>query len=709
MKEQLHDNLRKLALAYETGWEYRKGTEEPGSVIAGICLDMLEENLERFDRIWDKHACEFLQSVPIQKKECLPLKGSIVIDARELEKEELLPAGTALSTVTEEGRVLAFRTGEEVWLTPAFLQAVFYTDGSRTWQVYKQNSMGRMEFAPCTPFGEPLEEPRLIWCYRDLLNCIGNSRIRVSFRESGEEEAFRRLCLEEKSRITVSDGSGTYELCPGMEADMLYLKGDTEGFAHNREETIYRICVDIPDTVAGSEAAQVMKNGPSLLAVCGRNIPQIIITEEETAGETPVLPFGRGLDESSCCYLACDEILAGEGKEIRLSLEEEYLLEERLPEPKTEEYKKKMKKYAWMLEEPKVWDWRVTDTAWEYFDGNTWHILPESTDWQICRTGKAAAWKFVMHRPADMQPCVVEGMEHFYIRVRIRHTQNAYTEYYRKYIPVWKSITLEKEEVWRKPEPGENGKGPDIDSGRSGEGLYLFFDRELPTGYRLYTELLNRETGGAERTILHAEDVSGYGAAFRLGAERHTLYFNGDKIPFAWRQGIVREMSACYTKIVQFVPPEADDGRNGEQEETQVPFVEAGSIFTLETISGRQLTARAAESTVKTFAAEIGTESRQEAQGYYSHFGRIVTAGDIAVLCRQKFPFLKDVICKAERKQKGKKGILNVTFLLEKEDFIAPDHAAAGAEAVKWLEGLFAGSGILWLAEYSVKVTMTVM
>ncbi len=47
MRTYWEERIKKLALAFNTGWEYRPGEEEAGSVIADSFLDMMDENWKR--------------------------------------------------------------------------------------------------------------------------------------------------------------------------------------------------------------------------------------------------------------------------------------------------------------------------------------------------------------------------------------------------------------------------------------------------------------------------------------------------------------------------------------------------------------------------------------------------------------------------------------------------------------------------------------
>ena len=81
MRENWQVQVKKLALAYGTGWEYIPGSEEAGSVLTDIFLEMEERNRKRYEKIWQRQELAFLQAVPECGEKQGGLSGALLVRA----------------------------------------------------------------------------------------------------------------------------------------------------------------------------------------------------------------------------------------------------------------------------------------------------------------------------------------------------------------------------------------------------------------------------------------------------------------------------------------------------------------------------------------------------------------------------------------------------------------------------------------------------
>lgn len=620
MRKSSQIKVKKLALAYKTGWEYVPEGEEAGSVLTDIFLDMAEENRWRYEQIWGKQERVFQGAVPVSESGEGSLSGELAVKVSDEGHGEWLEEGCEVHLPQENGALLRFQTVRPLQLTAARLQYAVYCKGTWAWLTYEEDGEGQSSISLFRRGGKELSHPVFRWHFQALCDGMEDFCFAVEFRRPVQP------AVPLPGKWTVSDGETDCPADWGRTSSGFCLRGGSPGFAKNLEGEMYEIRLELsPEEELTEEWAELLWGGYVLTVAAEEREPDLYITDSGAEEGGKIFPFGTIFSEAVCCYLSCDRIMAGAEKEIRLRFRESYMTEEKLPEPHPEEYEKWYKKYPWLRQTETVQEWRAEETRWEYFNGSLWRPLPGSEGWDTCchprEAGeKAYSWK----RPRDMAACVVEGEEHFYIRLRLCRTRNAYAMYYRKSIPVLEEIRFSVGERRLFPTGQEL---PDIRE-ISAEKMYLGFDRDVTPDNCWYT--------GQEAFSFAGKTIRGRGV--RFGREAFWVELTEkreEEFPFF---------------LSNHIPVRQVRGEAGGVAEKE--RIRAGEIFYLEPRGMGTLEAVCLADICCERAGAPVISGRQAAEHYFAHWGRLLTPMDMELLLQERHPPVRVRSC-VFRKEEG--------------------------------------------------------
>lgn len=687
MRECREERIKKLALAFKTGWEYRPGEEEAGSVIADCFLDMMDENWKRYSRLWEKQELEFQQSVPPVKEEGRRQKGAVCITVPAERNGKELAAGAKVSTISSQEQYLQFETTKALFLSSARLQYVIFEQKGVFWLLYDAAREGPMPEIPLFQAGgEKLQHPVFTWHYRNLCNGLKKCRWKLEFAQNKESSVHELLAAGSAPEVlfwAVSDGRTSYPLELVQTEEGLVLSGETKEYAGNLTDTEYEIRLELcaAEHIEGEEVPgqlqALLSGGFTLREIQNCWQADICIGESGATQEESVRPFGDVMEEQACLYIACDKALARENGELYVTFEESFLKEKCLPALKSRRYKKIIKKYPWLNSQETVYDWKASETVWEYWNGRVWCRIPENGSWDSSCQKEDSLRTFHFQRPEDMQACVVDGEEHFFLRARIERIENAYALYYEKWIPVWENIRIKTT-----PVPlGRREMRLQSLLGAGKEQMLFGFDTAVAETASFFTAVRNEETKKVQRQSWSParSQLTGYAdyggrEGFWVTAERQA------DTPLLTLLGLWNN----YVEIVQSTTEAAER-------------ISAGSTFTVELLQEDTLQA---VSPYDAFYDRVGApflDTRENAEHFFSHGRRILTAEDIRLLCKERYPFLSEFHCHMED------GTLVLT--LGGEHGMPAENEIA--EIREWLDGEICVKGNIWLQGCQVEVRQT--
>lgn len=687
MEEKWETRVKKLALAFETGWQYMPGSEEAGSVLTDIFLEMAEKNKSRLERIWEKQELEFLQSAPgTHRQPEGDCRGALLVSVSGEEDGRWLEEGVPARIREGQGEELRFLTSGSLQLTAARLRYGIYRRGALAWLAFEEGEE-QGSLALFQPVGELLEYPVFRWYFSGL--CDGRREFCFRAEFDRKDVPVEALC----GTWTMGDGERCFPAAWRQSDSGCFLEGQTPEFAANLSGKTYLLSLSFADGQEPSEEWTKLLRGGLILTEEAREWqPEVCLADAGACSPGRVLPFGVSPEESSCLYLSCDGI--PEGSDLKLLFRESFQEEERLPEPLPVECEKLYRKYPWLKITQTVQEWRPEETRWEYFSGNLWRTLPGSENWNTGCGGEGGERVYAWKRPSDMQPCAVEGEEHLYIRLRLVRVRGAYAAYYRRRIPVLEEIRFavaERRETFCLrdiPDPASAGE----------ERMFLGFDREVTPHSRWYTGSGVRSFG--------AEQLRG--RAVLSGREAFWVELTEK------REETLPCLLPNYVRIRQ--EPERD-GERESREEKEIR-IEAGTVFLLEPRRMGLLEAVCPEDILRAGRAEAVCPEdtlragKAEAEHGFAHFGRLLTPLDLELMLQDRFPFLRLNSCQflseercllAEisfQSEEGNRKLFRTAQERQNELQLALP------EVRQWLEETAAKQGPVWLRGCGVEITL---
>jgi len=702
--------IKKLALAYETGWEYMPEGEEPGSVLMDIFLEMAEDNQARLGNIWEKQEQVFLEVLAGDGTSAEGGRGALLVKASGEEDGGWVEEGTGAYVIGEDekdgsqGGMIRFTVSRSVQLTSAELKYAIYRKGLFAWL---SGEYGEGEQGPVflfQPTGEVIDRPVFRWRFPEI--CDG--RKSFCFRVDLGKDPYPGTGLAGK--WTVSDGENEYMVQWQQSSDSCLLTGETPQFVYNLDRKMYEIKLEIfPEEEKAEEWSERLCKGFVLIRDAEEEGPDLCLTDYGAGDGGKVLPFGDSPEEASCCYFACDRILAGGGDEVVLRFRESCRMEENLPKPLSEEYKKLYKKYPWMQASDTVREWQAEDTVWEYFNGNLWRTLPGSETWHtFCcimegehsmekehsmeeehsmegeGSGKEKSsagerertygWK----RPVDMQPCVVDGETHLYIRLRLRKVCNAYAQYYRKAIPVMEDIRFLAGECRMTP---EEQILPDRGAAKE-EKMYFGFDRAVTAQNCWYTG----------EGIFSFDSGQIRGSDVLIGREAFWVELTEKK---------VMELPCFLPNYIPIVQVR-EEGKSAKLQIVSGSsfFVEPPNMGVLEAVCPMDICCEGDD--------EPLLARRQAQEHSFMHFGRLLTPMDMEFMLQERYPFLRVADCHFQQRDRTLK--VDLALSEKQEESRIEEHYARLqgrlTEIQEWLKAVLADRGALWMRDCNVKCNL---
>ncbi len=693
MKVKPSIKVKKLALSYKTGWEYMPYSQEGGSVLTDIFLNMMQENQRRYDGIGEKHRQEFLSVMPPQEKEARRLKTGLAVRASGGSHGETLVRETETYMVPEQGNMRRFVLQKDIRLTAAKLMYAVYQKGLCAWLTYDggtDKGPDAFEIPLFQAVGEELSHPVFCWNFPDLCNGKAFVDYVLEWEAEGDEDPnWEDGVLP--GIWEIGDGTHSYPLEWSRSEGRCKLSGPTPAFAKNLEETCYELRLEIP---AGEEAdiswLKALSREISLWEAGEHREAQLCLTAAGACGGEHLLPFTDAPEAGMCCYLACDSVLAQRGREVTLRYMGHYETEEHTPPETPKEYAKLYRKYPWLRSGETVREWRVRETCWEYFDGNFWRRLPENEERAAGDRERAAGdrnpaagdgngeagerfhrWKI----PQDMQPCSVEGEEHFYIRLRTVKVDNAYAAYYRKEIPVLEQVCFEAKGRGVKP---ESGKLPEIREAEQTK-MYLGFDRDITCDNRWHT--------GSECFDFTPDQIIGRKVLFEREAFWAELEV-GDPMTLP-------ALYANYVEILSF-------SETGEAEDLD-PRLPMGTVFHVETKKAGVLDAVSVCDARYDGRGTVLWQEEQWRESYPAGFGRVMSVMDIELLLSKSYPFFGVCSCQYAEEKRELTVVLEPHKDSEKECDRAMQLQNLLPEIGEWLEEVLRRMGPLSLRDCHVR------
>lgn len=443
-RDDVLEQICSLAAGYTPEWRIDMAHPDMGVALAEIFADMYFGTLKRYNRIPEKLYRGFFAQLGERMLPSVPAEGYV---AFELSSHEfggaMLPEGTVVlgEGGGEDDGETVYETMEDLYVTPAEISQLIYTDGQED---YIEKKDWKKPFAPFFPEHENLQEHALYLCQNETLSVTGDAEIRVSLKPAEAVDIKEKAFGKEKSRtemdwlldrqnvsVSYGTGDGFREFkSRRMEGDTLVLRKDPHE-KEPAEQTVfgrsgYWLCIRSP---GGWKRDPFAVRDIRLSAKRDGIEPDLIQTEMGEQRNADFFPFGESPAPYRECYFAAGEALGKPGASVRLTFRLDY---EKIPldnSIKVEPNWKIVMKRSDFIPDPE-YDITIEQVVWEYYNGSGFRRLPLGEDCENLfngkrkGTGNEVELEFIC--PPDAALLAWQCAPTRYIRVRVLRMNNQF-------------------------------------------------------------------------------------------------------------------------------------------------------------------------------------------------------------------------------------------------------------------------------------------
>lgn len=427
-KEELTDRIAQLAKTYVPEWKFDPAHPDAGAALALIFAEMFYGNIIRCRRMPEKLKRSFFGQIGLAAHPPAVAEGYVTFGLSSHEfGGAMLPERTVVIGADQEtGEDVIYETAEALYVTPARLTQVIYTDGKEDCIEYKDF---KQPFLPLASEGQNLQEHTFYLCQNEVLQVTGKAEIGLKLTASDEDMGW--LTDERKLSVAYAAGEG-FEEFKGRKMKDGYLileKAQTQP-EPEQTELFGKTGFWIRCRCIGPWERELFWIKDVRMTAKRDNIkPDLIQTDLGDAPEEHIHPFGENPMLFRECYFASEETLGKTGARVRMTFRLWY---ERIPFDNSihiERQWKMLMKRADFVPDPE-YDITVEQVAWEYFNGAGWSRLSLDAEAASMFNGRheAAGEKVSIEFECPKDAALLEWQckPTRYIRVRVLRMENLY-------------------------------------------------------------------------------------------------------------------------------------------------------------------------------------------------------------------------------------------------------------------------------------------
>ena len=374
-REDILRFIETAARQYTPEWRFDRENPDGGTALANVYTDMFMKMLGRFNRVLQKNRIEFFNSIHAS---VLPPAPSFGYSVFRLVNDTVdgveIPAGMGLYASASDGEI-AFRTVDDLYATPARLEAVYQASDARDgiFLVYPPEGE-RTEIHLFDMSGENLQRHEFYFSCDTVMDIRTDATIEVIMYGRGEvpisDGMVRNLLNRENAIFEYYSVQGWEELQPALSnaGCLLFYKneaapafertqiGDKEGF--------WIRCRALKMEMFDQfyfERLYLTSKGVYLS-------PDVINGNGIECNLTEYVPFGERFGLYNEVYFACDEALTKRGSQIDFSFTMDFV---RVPLTDADtgegiEWNWIMKKSDFKVD--REYDLTIEEVLWEYYN-----------------------------------------------------------------------------------------------------------------------------------------------------------------------------------------------------------------------------------------------------------------------------------------------------------------------------------------------------
>ena len=438
-REEIIEMLKKRAASYVPEWHFDEENPDIGTALMLVYAKMYEGTLRRYLCLPKKNEIAFFNSLDAKRFPAVPSEGyvsfSMVND--EMGGQEM-EAGMELMAQGTDQKPVYFETLEDMYVTPAKLDCVWLTDGSRDYisSIYQAEGEEKApENLVLFSFEKASMQEHCLYFCQDTAMAVGkNVKIQVAFFHRGSSvsrEYLERMLSGEGNCVEYSTEHGFAafssvacigdRLVLGLEADAP-LPARTE---QNGQEGYY-LRIRIKDYHPFSAFAF---DEIGVSSSCMRRHLESVFTKGVETRKEDFFPFGERFTDYDACYFLSNEVFGKHGARIRFSFNLDFT---RIPIDLVE---KEDVHWDWIMNRASFrpdmeYDITIEEVVWEYYNGQGWALLFDHRDYNQAfstKGGTLGQYRTITFTcPEDMEPVLINAYEACAIRVRITKVNNLY-------------------------------------------------------------------------------------------------------------------------------------------------------------------------------------------------------------------------------------------------------------------------------------------
>lgn len=522
-KDQIMELIQSRAASYVPEWRFDEEFPDIGTALALVYGDMFSKTVNRFDQIFLKNRIAFLNALDAGLLPARPAEGyvSFGLVSDEVQGVEL-PAGTVVNCREQD---LHYRTGDDVYVSPAAVSSIFFTSDREDF-ISQPYQGGKMEEIPLFDLsGKNLQEHMLYFGHSQALYIKKGGWIRLELYKRGDQTVSESLlkkladpCCARFSYYTEA-GWQEFEELSVSDGALLLRKGDEQpAFALFEEDGAGGFCIRCQALdLEGLESLYL--SGIQMKTWSGDLIPDCVYANGVESSKNRYFPFGERLTPFNEVYFGCEEALCKRGARITLAFHLDFA-----KIPLDYNIENDPVKWEWIMKrsdfraDPEH-DVTIEEVIWEYYNGTGWaRLFPDERFSQIFLPGELTQGlyrKVEFTCPADMEPLTVNSCRSWYIRARVVKVNNLFKMKGNYFSPVMENtvFSYSYEDMGVEPEGalllgGLERKrlafpaSPFVRTGIAEETLYFGFFRPLERGPLKMLFQFREETGQKEDEFL---------------------------------------------------------------------------------------------------------------------------------------------------------------------------------------------------------------
>lgn len=451
-EQDILEKITMLSKAYVPEWHFDREKPDIGTALLLLYAGMHENTLKKMERLLKKNMLEFFTCAGASLLGASPAKGFVVFDLVNSQADGILvKKQTKLIAENEmnEDSSTVFETVNDVYVTPALLLDLFqiHPRHDSIHHIYHYNIEDTsLNFRLFQPKGEDLQRHELYLSHNTAFFMNKPCCIRILFqipRNGSLSREFIQSVKDSRLMICEYKTEDGYEAFQSVEAEnnllCLYKEENqppsAKAVVHGEEGYWIRIRI-LSVEIAASLCIEGLGISNQGKDIC----PDFIFSEGMEQEKEEYLPFGEQMGEYEEVYFGSTQVFCQKGSKITLSFRMNFM---KIP---TDTYGKQ-EKAQWKLIMKKSdftpdpeYDIGVYRVIWEYFNGNGWRKLPESSRYESIFSPMEGTMGSIVEAvfscPWDMEPAMVySGYSHF-IRARIIKMSNAFKANGRYITPV---------------------------------------------------------------------------------------------------------------------------------------------------------------------------------------------------------------------------------------------------------------------------------